>query len=109
MRNDRNKEEPTDKDCYTHYELIESLSQHQYGHGISKIEITTMTGKQYAFDCKDKTVEDFMEFFAKLDSPMNIVTEHCADPSIQYSHTVYTRQNNWMYLITMYFKDGVVI
>lgn len=109
MRNDRNHETPTARECFTLYELIESLSQHQEGHGTSKIEIKTMTGKGYTFECEGKTVEDFLEFLSTLDSPMDVVVEYCRNTEIDYSHAIYTRRNPWMYHIEMHYRSGAVI
>lgn len=109
MRNNRNHEVASERECFTHYELIDNLARHQEGHGTSRIEIKTMTGQEYTFECRGKTTEDFLEFMALLDSPMDVVSEHCANLERNYSHSIYTRQTNWMYLIQIYFKDGVVI
>ncbi len=109
MRNDRNKEEAAEKDCFTHYELIENLSLFDEGFIMSKIDVRTMSGKEYSFECKDKSKEDFLIWLSELDSPMDLVTEYCDYHPNGYTHSIYTRESNWLYLIKMYYKDGTVI
>ena len=100
----------TEDECFSHYELIRNLTQFEEGIPSSKIEIQTVKGIHYEFDCTGKTIPEFMEFFEKLDSQIAKVIEWSSEHPGKYSHSTYTLQPcGWMYYIQMEWLDGTII
>ena len=76
MRNNRNHEVASERECFTHYELIDNLARHQEGHGTTKIEIKTMTGQEYTFECRGKTM-GAVSWFQWKNDPTGLGLDKC--------------------------------
>ena len=97
-----------ERNCFTHYELIESLSRNDGGYEYEKILIITSDGRTKLLKCEDMTRSELLIILSQLTAPIESVMMFYLD----HPDTVFLqkrRVSDWCYFPTIHLKNTEVL